>query len=116
MLLTKDELTKINDYLSSLDNISISYPITKSIAVFSYKDNPYAYLDKGNNSDILWRLSLRCESRLASVLKQRYEEVLSGQKLNPKLWITLILSGQMTFDEIIDLINHSYQLAGGSLY
>jgi len=114
MLLTKVELDKINNYLMSLDNVTLSHPINKSISVFSVFNEPYAYLDQGSG-DILWRLSLKCDTTLANVLKQQYEEVLTGQKLNPKLWITIILSGQLKFDEIIDLINHSYQLSGGNL-
>jgi len=48
------------------------------------------------------------------LLREKYETVLPGQKLNQKKWNTIILSGQLSDDEIFDLIRHSYNLATNS--
>lgn len=107
-MLKASELKAIESYLSGMENVSVSYPHSKTIAVYSLQNTPFAYLE---TSKQLYRLSLRADARLGQLLKDKYEEVLSGQKLNPKLWITIVLSGQLSSQEIIDLINHSYQLA-----
>lgn len=59
-------------------------------------------------------LSLKCDPILSSVLQKKYESVLPGYHLNKKHWITIILSGQMPWDEVKDLIVLSYNLAAGA--
>lgn len=55
-------------------------------------------------------LSLKCDPLLAQTLREKYETVLPGYHLNKKHWNTLILTGQLPWDEVRALINHSYQL------
>ena len=61
------------------------------------------------NSDPL-RLSLKCDPVLAEKLRSQYETVMAGYHLNKKHWNTILLTGQLSWHEIKDLINHSYQL------
>lgn len=56
------------------------------------------------------RLSLKCDPQLSKVLRERYESVQEGYHLNKKHWITIILTGQLEWPEVQDLIRHSYQL------
>lgn len=56
------------------------------------------------------RISLKCDPLLAQTLREKYESVLPGYHLNKKHWNTIILSGQLEREEVIDLINHSYDL------
>ena len=56
------------------------------------------------------RLSLKCDPQLATLLREKYETVLPGYHLNKKHWNTLILSGQLPWEEVQDLIRHSYIL------
>ena len=56
------------------------------------------------------RLSLKCDPQLSRVLRERYESVQEGYHLNKKHWITIILTGQLEWPEVQDLIRHSYQL------
>lgn len=57
------------------------------------------------------RLSLRCDPKLATHLREKYDEVMPGVHLDPKKWNTIVLTGQLSSDEIKDLIRHSYNLA-----
>ena len=59
------------------------------------------------------QLSLKCDPLLAVTLREKYESVLPGQHLNKKHWNTIILSGQLSDQEIQDLILHSYTLVTG---
>ena len=60
------------------------------------------------------RLSLRAEPALLQKLRHDYETVSPGHNLNRHDWNTIILTGQLSWDQIKDLIDHSYQLASGS--
>ena len=60
------------------------------------------------------QLSLKCDPQLAEVLRQKYESVLPGYHLNKKHWNTILLTGQLDWQEVQDLIRHSYDLVVGS--
>jgi len=60
------------------------------------------------------RLSLKCEPQLAELLRQKYESVMPGYHLNKKHWNTILLTGQLEWDEVEDLIRHSYNLVAPS--
>lgn len=55
-------------------------------------------------------LSLKCDPLLSETLRKKYESVMPGYHLNKKHWITVVLTGQLTWQEIKDLILHSYLL------
>lgn len=59
------------------------------------------------------RVSLKCDPNLAELLRDKYESVLPGYHMNKKHWNTIILTGQLEGQELIDLISHSYQLVSG---
>lgn len=61
------------------------------------------------NKDPL-QISLKCDPQLAKLLREKYETVLEGYHLNKKHWNTILLTGQLSDDEITGLILHSYNL------
>lgn len=70
----------------------------------------YALIQEGKDPV---RLSLKCDPELGKVLRERYESVQEGYHLNKQHWITIVLSGQLSWSEVQDLIRHSYQLVSG---
>jgi predicted DNA-binding protein (MmcQ/YjbR family) len=56
------------------------------------------------------QLSLKCDPNLAETLRAKYDTVMPGYHLNKKHWNTIVLTGQLSWDEIKDLIKHSYEL------
>lgn len=56
------------------------------------------------------RLSLKCDPALAQTLREKYESVMPGYHLPKKHWNTIVLSGQLEWEEIVALIDHSYDL------
>lgn len=93
--------------LSSLPNAVLDHPFGQETAVFKVGGKMFALVAKG--SDPL-RVSLKCDPHLAELLRDKYETVLPGYHLNKRHWNTLILSGQLSRDEVDDLIFHSYKL------
>ena len=59
-------------------------------------------------------ISLKCDPKLAEVLREKYESVMPGYHLNKKHWNTIILTGQLPWEEIQTLIRHSYELVAGA--
>ena len=106
---------QLEDYILTMPGAWLDYPFGEKIAVYKvghkdvpgHKERMFALIAEGTNPV---RLSLKCDPRLSQTLQQRYESVLPGYHLNKKHWITIICSGQLTEDEIQDLIRLSYRL------
>lgn len=99
---------EIEAYILNLEGAKKSYPFEKNLAVFSVNEENFAIIEEKKKP---LRVSLRCEKKLAALLIERYDEVMPGHKLNKNKWITAVLSGQLSSDEILDLVRHSYLLA-----
>jgi predicted DNA-binding protein (MmcQ/YjbR family) len=56
------------------------------------------------------RISLKCDPELSTILREKYTEVMEGYHLNKKHWNTIVLSGQLSWEEVQALIRHSYDL------
>lgn len=106
-MLTHKEL---EEYILALPNSRLDYPFGKETAVYKVGDKMFALIAEGSNPI---RISLKCDPLLAQTLRERYETVLPGYHLNKKHWNTVICSGQLTNDEVFDLVRHSYLLVTG---
>ncbi len=57
------------------------------------------------------RVNLKCDPDLALELRDRYAEVQPGYHMNKKHWNTVELSGSIPGAELLQMIDHSYDLA-----
>lgn len=97
----------VEDYVLSMPNAVREYPFGEGVAVYKVDDKMFALMDEKKEPV---NLSLKCDPQLSQVLREKYESVMPGYHLNKKHWNTLILSGQLAWDEVQDLIRHSYNL------
>jgi predicted DNA-binding protein (MmcQ/YjbR family) len=97
----------VEDYILSMPNAKLDYPFGKDVAVYKINDKMFALIAEGKNPV---RLSLKCDPKLSEILRAKYETVLEGYHLNKKHWNTIILTGQLPWEEIQSLILHSYNL------
>lgn len=97
----------VEKYILSMQDATLEYPFGEKVAVYKVNDKMFALIQEGSDPV---RLSLKCDPQLSTVLRERYESVMPGYHLNKKHWNTIILSGQIEWPEIQDLIRHSYQL------
>lgn len=100
----------VEDYILSMSNATRDYPFGESVAVYKVNDKMFALISEGKDPV---RLSLKCDPQLAQKLRDEYESVQPGYHLNKKHWNTMILSGQLSWEEVQDLIRHSYNLVSG---
>lgn len=105
-----------DSFILSLPKVWRDYPFGEENAVYKYGDKTdgkiVAIVAEGSSP---LRISLKCDPQLAEHLREKYETVLPGYHLNKKHWNTIICSGQLTKEEIFDLVRLSYQLVGGSI-
>jgi predicted DNA-binding protein (MmcQ/YjbR family) len=100
-------LKEVNEYLLSLPNARLDYPFGENTAVYKTDDKMFALV--AENKEPL-QISLKCDPLLAVTLREKYDTVMPGYHLNKKHWNTIVLTGQLSWDEIRHLIEHSYDL------
>jgi predicted DNA-binding protein (MmcQ/YjbR family) len=98
---------EVEDYVLSMPNAKREYPFGEDVAVYKVGDKMFALIAEGKEPV---RLSLKCDPQLSEVLREKYTEVMPGYHLNKKHWITIVMAGEMEWEDIQGLIRHSYQL------
>jgi predicted DNA-binding protein (MmcQ/YjbR family) len=100
----------VEEYLLSMPNARLDYPFGEDVAVYKAKDKMFALVREKKEPV---QISLKCDPILAETLRAKYETVLPGYHLNKKHWNTIVLTGQLPWEEVQDLIKHSYGLVTG---
>ncbi len=100
----------VEEYILSMPNAKLDYPFGEDVAVYKAGEKMFALISEKANP---LSLSLKCDPQLAETLREKYETVLPGYHLNKKHWNTIILTGQLPWEEIQGLIRHSYELVAG---
>jgi predicted DNA-binding protein (MmcQ/YjbR family) len=98
---------EVEQYLLEMPNARLDYPFGEEVAVYKVDDKMFALVAE-KSSPV--RISLKCDPLLAKTLREKYESVMPGYHLNKKHWNTILLTGQLSWEEVKDLIRHSYQL------
>jgi predicted DNA-binding protein (MmcQ/YjbR family) len=83
------------------------YPFGDQVAVFKVAGKMFALVPLGETPQ---SISLKCDPELATSLRNRYPGVTPGYHLNKRHWNTLTLDGSVPDDEVLELIDHSYDL------
>lgn len=97
----------VEEYVLSMPNAELTYPFGEGVAVYKVNGKMFGLIEEGKNPV---RISLKCDPQLSKVLRDRFDEVMEGYNLNKKHWNTIVLSGQLSWEEIQALIRHSYDL------
>lgn len=104
---------ELEEYLLSFPNVWLDYPFGEDTSVYKIghketgEGKMFALIDDKSKP---LRVSLKCDPNLAEILREKYETVVAGYHLNKKHWNTIILTGQLTNDEVKDLVVLSYNL------
>jgi predicted DNA-binding protein (MmcQ/YjbR family) len=104
---------EIEEYLLAKPNSFKDHPFGPEVAVYKVKlkggeeSKMYALIAEGKDPV---RLSLKCDPALAELLREKYETVMSGYHLNKQHWNTIVCSGQLSLDELKELMDLSYRL------
>ena len=108
---------EVEEYLLEFPNTFLDYPFGEGVAVYKIGDprqasegKMFALVSEGKNPV---NISLKCDPQLSVLLREKYETVMPGYHLNKKHWNTLVLTGQLPWEEVRALIRHSYDLVAG---
>ncbi len=93
-----------------MPNAERDYPFGEEVAVYKVDGKMFALIPEGKAPV---RISLKCDPQLSVLLREKYESVMGGYHLNKKHWNTIVLSGQLPWEEVRGLILHSYNLVAG---
>lgn len=102
---------ELEEYILAKPGSFLDYPFGEGVAVYKVGSKEtakmFALIQEGRDPV---QISLKCDPLLAKTLRERYDTVMPGYHLNKKLWNTIVTSGQLTDQEVFDLISLSYQL------
>jgi predicted DNA-binding protein (MmcQ/YjbR family) len=101
----------VEEYILSMPGAVREYPFGQDVAVYKADGKMFALMSEQKEPI---NLSLKCDPLLSQVLRDRYESVMPGYHLNKKHWNTVVLSGQLPWEEVRGLIRQSYNLVTGS--
>jgi predicted DNA-binding protein (MmcQ/YjbR family) len=107
---------QVEEYILSMPDAHKEYPFGEAVSVYKIRAQSTENRERMTNSMFALmnedktpvNLSLRCDPLLSKTLRDKYDEVMPGEHLNKKHWITIVMSGQLSWSEIQDLIRHSY--------
>lgn len=97
----------VEECVLSMPDATLGYPFGEDVAVYKTGDKMFALIPEKSEPV---RISLKCDPKLAELLRAKYETVMPGYHLNKKHWNTIVLTGQLPWEEIQGLIRHSYEL------
>ncbi|WXR61913.1 MmcQ/YjbR family DNA-binding protein [Peptostreptococcaceae bacterium AGR-M142] len=89
-----------------------TYPFDEETLVFKVGNKMFG-LVYDRNDEI--GLNLKCDVDLSLALRHQYEGIIPGYHMNKKHWNTIIFDKDVPDEEIIRLINISYELVFKSL-
>lgn len=99
---------RVVEYLQQFEDISEQEQQNKDdkkLRVFYRGEKIVLVVEEGTNP---LRLEMRCDHALSKTLQDRYESVMESRALG-RSGIEIICSGQLSDDEIVDLVRHSYE-------
>lgn len=98
---------EVEAYVLSMPNAELDYPFGEEVAVYKAGGKMFALIPEGKDPV---SISLKCDPQLSVILREKYETVMEGYHLNKKHWNTILLTGQLPWEEVQGLIRHSYDL------
>lgn len=101
-MVSEDDIVK---YASSFSNISERRE--GAMRIFSRGEKIFLVVETETNP---LRIETRCDRRLSKTLQEQYESVMESRALG-RNGIEIICSGQLTNEEVLDLIRHSFEIS-----
>ena len=102
--MTRDDVLEL---CAGLPGAVEDYPFGEGVVVFKVGGRMFALVPlEGSPGSV----NLKCDPDLALELRAQHPSVRAGYHQNKKHWNTITLDGSVPEDELLDLIDHSYEL------
>lgn len=100
------ELQSVIDYCFSKKTITQEFPFDDSTMVFKVAGKMFTLI----NLKAPFSINLKCDPEYAIALRQTYTGVIPGYYMNKKHWNTILLESDVPAKNLLELIDHSYEL------
>ena len=97
----------LRKYLLDKPGASEDFPFGPSAMVFKVRSKMFALVAV---EETPLRINLKCDPELARHLRAAYDAVQPGYHMNKKHWNTITIDGSIPDEEIITMIDDSYDL------
>ena len=104
--------SELRDRCLALPGAEETFPFGPENSVFKVAGKVFALSRLDANP---LRVSLKCEPALAEQLREAHAAVIPGYHLNKRHWNTVELDDSVPDEELLDLIDHSYDLVVSTL-
>ena len=101
-MVSEDDIVKY-----ATDLADVSEQRDGGLRIFRRSERIFLVVAEGTNP---LRIETRCDRKLSKTLQERYESVMESRALG-RNGIEIICSGQLTIDEIMDLVRHAWEIS-----
>jgi len=97
--------TTLRNYCLSKKGAVETFPFGEDVRVLKVMNKMFALIPVSDSASI----SLKCEPTWAQILRDTYAAVQPGYHLNKEHWNTITCDGSIPDEEILGMIDHSYE-------
>ena len=101
------DIEELREYSLRKKETTEGFPFGEDVLVLKVMGKVFAMISV---RDFPLRMNLKCDPERALELRERYDAVLPGYHCNKKHWNTVIFDGSIPKREILEMIDHSYQV------
>lgn len=94
-------------YCLSRRGATEDFPFGPDVAVYKVAGKMFALLSVGTEPP---SISLKCDPVRAVMLRDTFSAITPGYHLNKRLWNGIRIDGTVPDDDVLELIDHSYEL------
>ena len=95
---------QLRTYCLSKNEAVETFPFGEDVRVFKVRGKVFALIPVSSSTSI----SLKCEPTWAQILRRSYQAVTPGYHLNKEHWNTVECDGSIPDEEILGMVDHSY--------
>jgi predicted DNA-binding protein (MmcQ/YjbR family) len=99
-------IESLRDFCLSKQYVEETFPFGDDTLVFKVGEKIFLLcgLDKPD------RFNVKCDPEKAILLREEFDDIRPGWHMNKKHWNTVFMNGSLSDKQLIDQIDHSYEL------
>jgi predicted DNA-binding protein (MmcQ/YjbR family) len=105
------DIESYREYCLNKAYVTESFPFDNETLVFKVGGKVFALA----NISTFDSVNLKCEPSKAVELREQYDAVIPGYHMNKKHWNTILIDGRISWKQLKEWIDDSYNLVLGSL-
>jgi predicted DNA-binding protein (MmcQ/YjbR family) len=103
------DLDAIKTYCAAKKAVTSDFPFDFETLVYRVAGKIFALMPSQLKPGEKLTINLKCDPSWAEILRQTYPGVVPGYHMNKQHWNTVSIDGTIPDDEIMEMIDHSYE-------